>query len=175
LRLARQLLEASRHGRAVALRATTLTYNELPLLSQIIVNAAKAIGVKMNVKILTSTAYFGGTPKTTPWLNGDMTITGWSHRAVPNVFLTAALKSGGIWNAAHYKNKKFDALVDSYIGAIALSDQRKYAKAIESLLLHDTPVIFPYFNYYTSAGGKNVKGFKADALGHVYLSRTSLA
>jgi hypothetical protein len=46
---------------------------------------------------------------------------------------------------------------------------------MQQILLHDTPVIFPYFYYYIGAGSKSVKGYKADALGVIYLSKTSLA
>jgi peptide/nickel transport system substrate-binding protein len=175
VRRARQLLAAAGHQNGVSIHVTTLTYNEVPKLAQIMQRSLKAIGIKMGLTVMTPTAYFGGTPTTTPWLNAPATITGWSHRAVPNVFLSAALKSHGVWNAAHYANKRFDSLTSSYLAAIALADQRRYAKQIETLLLHDTPVIFPYFNAYLQAGSKRVKGFQADALGHVYLSRTSLA
>ena len=107
--------------------------------------------------------------------NSPINITDWGHRAVPNVLLSSALVTGGIWNAAHYTNKKYDALVKSFQAALALKDQRKYSKQIETVLLHDTPVIFPYFYYYIAAGSKNVKGYKSDALGEIYVSKTSLA
>jgi peptide/nickel transport system substrate-binding protein len=90
------------------------------------------------------------------------------------VLLNSALQTGGVWNAAHYSNKRYDALVKSYSGAIALKDQLRYSKQIETILLRDTPVIFPYFYNYLAAGSKRVKGYKADALGEVYLSKTSL-
>jgi peptide/nickel transport system substrate-binding protein len=80
-----------------------------------------------------------------------------------------------VWNGAQYKNPKLDKVIDKYIGAIALSDQRKYAGQIEADMLRDTPIIFPYFYNYLAAGSKKVQGYKADALGSVYLSKTSLA
>ena len=58
---------------------------------------------------------------------------------------------------------------------IALSDQRKYEKQMQLLLLKDTPVILPYFYNYLAAGSKKVKGYKADAQGTMFLSHTSLA
>ena len=45
---------------------------------------------------------------------------------------------------------------------------------MQQVLLHDTPVIFPYFYNYLAAGSTRVKGYKADALGEIYLSKTSL-
>ena len=101
-----------------------------------------------------------------PWLNKPMTITDWGHRGVPNVLLNAALtskavpsKKAGTWNAAHFKNKKYDALYKSYVGALALADQRKYAKQIELLLLDQTPIIFPYFYNSIDAGSKKLQGY----------------
>ena len=35
-------------------------------------------------------------------------------------------------------------------------------------------MIFPYFYNYLAAGTKSVKGYEADPLGTVYLSKTSL-
>ena len=102
-------------------------------------------------------------------------ITDWGGRAIPNVYLTASLKSKGVWNASHYSSKKFDSLANSYIAAISLTDQRKYAKQLELLLLHDTPAIYPYFYYQLGAVSKRVRGYHADPQGQVYLSHVSLA
>ena len=104
-----------------------------------------------------------------------MNITDWGHRAVPNVLITSAFKSKGVWNAAHYSNKTFDKAANAFFGAIALSDQRKYEKQMQLTLLQDTPVILPYFYNYLAAGSKKVKGYKADAQGTIFLSHTSLA
>ena len=57
---------------------------------------------------------------------------------------------------------------------MTLKDQRKFAGIAERILLHDTPVIIPYFFNWTQAGSKKVKGFKADAIGTQYLAKTSL-
>ena len=111
-----------------------------------------------------------------------MTITDWGHRGVPNVLLNAALtskaipsKKSGTWNAAHFKNKKYDALVKSYSAALGLADQRKYARQIELLLLDQTPVIFPYFYNSIDAGSTKLQGYAVDQLGEIYLSKASLA
>ena len=41
-------------------------------------------------------------------------------------------------------------------------------------MLHDTPVIFPYWFKWTQAGSKKIKGFKVDAIGLLALGKTSL-
>jgi peptide/nickel transport system substrate-binding protein len=172
---AKKLIAAA--GLSKGWKAKLVTYQtaELPNLAQIVKQAVKPIGGNIGLQIMTGTQYFAGKDSVTPWLNEQMTITDWGHRGVPNVLLNAALTSKGQWNAAHFKNKKYDALVKSYSAALGLADQRKYAKQIELLLLDQTPVIFPYFFYSIDAGSKKVKGYDNDQLGEIYLSHTSLA
>jgi peptide/nickel transport system substrate-binding protein len=175
-------MAAAGHPHGFSITLTTEQTGEIPQLAQIIQRSVRAIGINMKLQILTATAYFAGSQSgppsgwgTTPWLNAPMNITDWGHRAVPNVYLTAAFESKGIWNAAHYSNPAFDRAAKAYIGAIALKDQRKYAGQMQRILLHDTPVIIPYFYDFLGAGTSNVRGYKADAQGTIFLSHTSLA
>jgi peptide/nickel transport system substrate-binding protein len=109
-----------------------------------------------------------------------MSITPWGGRPVPNVYLVAALstlsKSGaGIWNAAHYSSRPFDAAARSFVAATTHTTENRYATQMQEILLHDTPVLFPYFYYWVAAASRRVKGYKADTQGPVYLSKTSLS
>jgi len=178
---AKQLLSTAGFGSGFAIKLTTEQTGEIPQLAQIIQSSVKQIGITMSLDILTSTAYFAGSQTgppsgygDTPWLNAPMNITDWGHRSVPNVYLSAALETGGIWNAAHYSNPQFDAAAKSFIGAISINDQRTYSKKAEEILLKDTPVIFPYFYQYLAAGLKSIQGYFADPQGTVFLSKTSL-
>jgi peptide/nickel transport system substrate-binding protein len=178
---AKQLMAAAGFSSGFSITLTTEQTGEIPQLAQIIQSAVKAINIDMKLSILTATAYFDGSQLgppsgwgNTPWLNAPINITDWGHRSVPNVFLTSALQSNGVWNAAHYSNPQFDAAAKSFIGAISIDDQRKYAKQAETILQHDTPVIFPYFYHYLAAGSQSVKGYYADPQGTVFLSQTSL-
>jgi peptide/nickel transport system substrate-binding protein len=179
---AKQLMAAAGKAKGFSTQLTTYKAFELPALAQIIQSSAKQIGINMSLRILTATAYYAGSqlgpPKgwgTTPWLNTPINITDWGGRAVPNVYLTSSLQTKGVWNASHYSNKEFDRLSKAFIAAIALKDQRKYARQLQLLLLHDTPAIYPYFYPWVAGGSKRVRGYKADPQGQVYLSKTSLA
>jgi peptide/nickel transport system substrate-binding protein len=181
LKTAKQLMTQAGHPRGFKITLTTEKTGEIPQLAQIIQRSVKALGIDMKLQILTVSAYFAGTSDgpplgwgNTPWLNAPMNITDWGHRAVPNVVLNSAFRSKGVWNAAHYSNKKFDKLVTQFLGAIAVADQRKYEKQMQAILLHDTPVIVPYFYNFLAAGNKKVKGYRADAQGSVFLSHVSL-
>jgi peptide/nickel transport system substrate-binding protein len=182
IRQAKQLIAAA--GLKPGWKTDLVTYQtaELPQLAQIVKQAAKSIGGTINVKILTGTQYYSGSPTQTPWLNNPMTITDWGHRGVPNELLNAALtskavpsKKAGTWNAAHFKNKKYDSLVKAFGAAVSLADQKKISKQIELLLLDQTPVIFPYFYNSLNAGSPKVQGYSVDQLGSEYLSKASLS
>jgi peptide/nickel transport system substrate-binding protein len=179
---AKQLMAAAGFPNGFSIELTTEQTGEIPQLAQIIQNAVKAINIDMKLNIITATAYFAGTQEgppsgwgETPWLNAPVNITDWGHRSVPNVYLTSALESKGIWNAAHYSNPAFDAAAKAFVASISIDDQRKNAKTAEQILLQDTPVIFPYFYYYLAAGSPSVKGYPADPQGTVYFSHTSLS
>lgn len=175
LKKAKQLIEAAGLSKGFSQKLVTYQTAELPALAQIVQQSVKAIGGRLSVKLLTSKQYFAGNNKTTPWLNEPMTITDWGHRAVPNVYLTSAYQSNGIWNAAHYKNKKVDSLIKSFTAAIDLKTQRKYAKQLELVLNHDVPVMTLYFYDVLNAGSKRIRNFYPDAQGLVWVSHTSLA
>ncbi|MEJ7569882.1 MAG: ABC transporter substrate-binding protein [Gaiellaceae bacterium] len=179
---AKRLMAQAGLSRGFKITITVVKTGELPQLAQILQRSVKAIGIDMRIVVLNATAYYAGSQTgpplgfgTTPWLNEPMTLTNWGHRSVPDVLITSAFKSKGVWNAAHYSNKKFDAAAKAFAGAIALSDQRKYEKQMQLILLRDTPVILPYFYNYLAAGSTKVKGYQAEAIGNTFLSRSSLA
>lgn len=179
---AKKLLAAAGYAKGFKVPFIVQKNGEMPQLAQIMQRSARAIGIDLALELQTDTQFFDGTQWTapcsygnTPWLNGAMTLTGWGGRSVPNVYLSSEIKSCSIWNEAQYKNPKLDRVIDKYLGAIALSDQRKYANQIQRTLLNDTPFIFPYFFNSLAAGSKKVKGYNHDASALVYLSRTSLA
>jgi peptide/nickel transport system substrate-binding protein len=102
-----------------------------------------------------------------------MGITDYGHRGVPNVYLSAPLRSDGTWNSAHFNNPQYDQLVSSYIAALDLQAQRDVAGKIQRLLLDETPVIFAYFYDYLTAIRKGVIGVQPTAMGHLFLSQTT--
>jgi peptide/nickel transport system substrate-binding protein len=109
------------------------------------------------------------------WLDSVMGITDYGHRGVPNVFLSAPLKSDGPWNAAHFKNKDYDQLTASYIGALDLESQKADAKKIQTLLLDETPIVIGYFFEYLSASKSGVAGVNRTAMSQIFLNKASKA
>ena len=173
---AKSLLSAAGHASGFSTQLVTENLLEIPQLAQIVQQAASAIGVKINLKVESSSAYYGkATFGNSDWLDATMSLVDYGHRGVPNVFLTAPLqttnaKSGtGAWNAAHFANAQYDKLVAQYIAAVDVSSQKSIAGQIENLLLNQTPVIFPYFYNYLTATAGNVTGVVPTAIGHLFL------
>jgi peptide/nickel transport system substrate-binding protein len=173
---AKALLTAAGHASGFTTQLVTEQLLEIPEFAQIVVQAAADIGVKINLKVESSSAYYGqATFGDSDWLDATMSLVDYGHRSVPNVFLTAPLetinaKTGtGAWNAAHFSNASYDKLAAQYVAAIDLSTQRSIAGQIETLLLDQTPIIYAYFYNYLTATASNVSGVYPTAIGHLFL------
>ncbi len=177
---AKSLLAAAGHGSGFTAQLITENFLEIPQFAQIVAQEAAAIGVKINLKVESSSAYYGkATFGNSDWLDATMSLVDYGHRSVPNVFLTAPLqtinaKSGtGSWNAAHFANAQYDKLSAQYIAAVDLSTQKSIAGQIENLLLAQTPIIYAYFYNYLTATAKNVSGVYPTAIGHLFLNNAT--
>src|SRR3954469_21079721 len=102
---------------ATNLKLTLTCYRsfEMPDYAQRVAQALKKIGINCQVKVYTSAQYFDGVSfgaagKLAPWLGTDFGIVDYGHRPVPLTYLNAALRTGGVWNAARYHNKTFDKM-----------------------------------------------------------------
>ncbi len=171
---AKQLLEAAGVKPGQKITLTTQRYQEIPEYAQLVQNAVKDIGLDMELSVMDSGTYYGDAVfGKSNWLDSAMGITDYGHRGVPNVFLSAPLRSDGTWNAAHFKNKEFDTLAASYIAALDVEAQRADAGKIQRLLLEETPVIFAYFFDYLSASVKGVTGVNPTAMSQIFLDRAA--
>ena len=172
LRQAKQLLEAAGVKPGTEINLTTEQFIEIPDYAVLMQDWAKAVGIKINLKIETQTAYYGNaTFGQSDWLDVQMGITDYAHRGVPNVLLAAPLLSNGAWNAAHFKNPDYDKLVGQFVGAVDLQTQRDLSGKIETLLLDETPIIFGYFYKFLTATSPKLAGVRPAAVSQLFLDR----
>jgi peptide/nickel transport system substrate-binding protein len=172
---AKQLLSAAGHSH-ISTTLYTEQYEEIPALAQVIQQSASKIGVDIKLKVETQTAYYGkATFGQSDWLDGQMSLVDYGDRGVPNVFLEAPLATGGPWNAAHFNNKQYDALVKQYVASVDLSSQKTIAGKIEQLLLAQTPLVIPYFIDGLSATTKKVSGVNPTSISQVFLHKASIS
>ncbi len=173
---ARALMQAAGHGEGFETTLTTERQQEIPDLAVLVQNACAAIGIRVNLRIEDTGAYYGAAqPGRSDWLDSAMGITDYGHRGVPNVTLAAPYLSGGAWNAAHFRNADYDRLVAGYLAATELAAQRDIAGRIQTLLLEETPVIIPYFYDYLCATGPTVTGVAVSGLSQIFLQDAALA
>jgi peptide/nickel transport system substrate-binding protein len=167
---AKSLLSAAGHPNGFTTQLITENFLEIPDYAQIIAQSAAAIGVKINLKVETSTEYYGkATFGNSDWLDATMSLVDYGHRSVPNVFLTSPLQTGGTWNAAHFTSSQYDSLSKQYIATSDLSTQKSLAGQIETLLLNETPIVFGYFYNYLTATAMGITGVYPTAIGHIFL------
>lgn len=160
---AKDLLAQAGVPRGFSVPLYTQDIQELPQLAQIIKDSAAKIGVDITLNIETVAGYYGDAEfGKSHWLDGEMSVVDYGGRPVPDVFLQAPLQTTdadtkqGSWNAAHFSNATYDTLSKQYVAAVDLSEQRKLATQIQTLLLDETPVIVPYFFDLLAASQTNV-------------------
>ncbi|TGQ06715.1 ABC transporter substrate-binding protein [Mesorhizobium sp. M2E.F.Ca.ET.219.01.1.1] len=153
---------------------TTERAYDIPDYAVIIQNFAKKAGIDIKLNVLPQDAYYGSaTFGSSPWLDSNLGITDFGHRGTPDIFLNATLKSDGAWNAAHFKNADYDALLVEYGRARDLQTQRIAAGKIQTLLLDETPEIISYFSQYSRIASAKVEGVRFTAISHLLLDRVS--
>ncbi|WP_158805125.1 MULTISPECIES: ABC transporter substrate-binding protein [unclassified Acidisoma] len=156
---AKQLLAAAGVPKGFKVTLTTEQYIEIPDYAVLIQDFAKHVGIDIKLNVENQSAYYGTAVfGKSDWLDSTLGITDYGHRGVPNVFMRAPLLSDGTWNAAHFKNPTYDALVGQYGKAPDLGGQRVLAKQIQTLLLDETPIIFAYFYDYLVPVKKGLTG-----------------
>jgi peptide/nickel transport system substrate-binding protein len=170
---AKQLLAAAGVPAGFDITLTTERYTDIPEYAQLVQNFAKAIGIKISLKVETQALYYGKSiPGQSDWLDSAVGITDYAHRGVPNTLLGNPLLSNGAWNAAHFKSAAYDALVPRYLKALDLQAQRSAAGDIQRLLLDETPLIIGYFPDLLVPVRKGVAGLVPIAAG-LLLDRVS--
>ena len=173
---ARALMAAAGVANGFEATLTTERLQEIPDYAVLIQNAVREIGIKLDLKIETDSAYYGkAQPGQSDWLDSEMGITDYGHRGVPNVLLGAPMLSTGAWNAAHFKNPEYDKLVAQYVATTDIGVQRDLSGKIQTLLLDETPVIFAYFYDFLGATSKSVDGVVCTAISQLFLANATIA
>jgi len=177
---ARSLMSAAGHAGGFTVDLYTLQLQEVPQFAQIVAQAAAQIGIKINLHVQSTSAYYGkATFGNSNWLDGTMSLVNYGHRSVPDVFLNAPLetysaaKGTGSWNAAHFANAQYDKLVGQYAASIDVSTQKSLAGQIEQLLLDQTPIVFAYFYNYLAASASDTHGVYPTAISHLFLDKAT--
>ncbi len=141
---------------------------EIPQLAQIIQVGAKEAGIELELAGESLDTFYGAQwcpdkPADPPCSGAaELGIVDYGHRAVPDVYLNAALATNGIWNSSQYSSPEFDAAFKAYQGAVGVEAQTAACKDIETILNEDVPVGLPYFYNYFSGHSKSYQGVRVE-------------
>jgi peptide/nickel transport system substrate-binding protein len=167
----KQLLAAAGHANGISAPLVTEEFQEIPQLAEVIKADAAKAGITLTLKIASQTLYYGkATYGNSDWLDGTTSLVDYGDRGAPNVYLEAPLTSAGPWNAARFKNKQYDSLVEQYVAALDLTVQKQIAGKIETLLLNETPIVIPYWIDNLTASTPNVGGLNPTSIAQIYLN-----
>ncbi len=152
---------------------------EIPDLATLIKSQSAEAGFNLEVATENLDTFYGAqwcpTEPADPPCSGaaELGIVDYGHRATPDVYLNAALKSKGIWNSSQYASPEFDAAFAEFQASIGVDAQKVAAKKIETILNEDVPIGLPYWYNYLAASSKAFSGIYSSALGQMFFSSTS--
>ena len=113
---------------------------EIPDLAQLIQQQAAEAGFTLELAGESLDTFYGAQwcpaePADPPCSGAaELGIVDYGHRATPDVYLNAALSTGGIWNSSQYSSPEFDALFTEYQAAIGVDAQTAACGKIEEIL-----------------------------------------
>ena len=174
---ARQLLsDAGSEGLSAVLHCGELL--EIPDLAVLIQSNARDAGIELQVAVESLDTFYGA-----QWCPGagdppcsgasDLGIVDYGHRATPDVFLNAALKTNGDWNSSQYSSPEFDAAFGEFQAAVGVDAQKAACNKIQTILIEDVPIGVPYFYNYLAGSSNQFTGVYSSALGQMFFSSAS--
>ncbi len=152
---------------------------EIPDLATLIKSQAAEAGFNLEVAVENLETFYNAQwcppePKDPPCSGAaELGIVDYGHRATPDVYLNAALKSKGIWNSSQYASSEFDAAFGEFQAAIGVEAQKAACTKIETILNEDVAVALPYWYNYLAGSSKKYNGIYSSALGQMFFSSAS--
>jgi peptide/nickel transport system substrate-binding protein len=152
---------------------------EIPDLAVLIKSNAADAGFNLDVAVESLDTFYGAQwcpaePKDPPCSGAaELGIVDYGHRATPDVYLNAALKTKGVWNSSQYNSQEFDDAFTEFQKSIGVEAQKAACKKIETILNEDVPIGLPYFYNYLAGSSKKYQGIYSSALGQMFFSSAS--
>ncbi len=149
---------------------------EIPDLAVLLKSQAAQAGITLNVAVESLDTFYGaqwcpGEPANPPCSGAaELGIVDYGHRATPDVYLNAALKTNGVWNASQYASTAFDAAFTEFQTSVGVDAQKAACGKIETILNDDVPIGLPYFYNYLAGNSNKFTGVYSSALGQMFFS-----
>jgi len=123
---------------------------EVPDLAAIVQQNAAEAGINLQVDVQSNSTFYGdawcpGANPDDPTLPcdgaGSFGAVDYGHRPIPDIFLSSALATGGVWNSSNYSSEEYDGLLSDYRTAPDVAGQKEAIGKIQKLLHVDQPAL----------------------------------
>jgi peptide/nickel transport system substrate-binding protein len=152
---------------------------EIPDLTVLLQSGAAKAGITLTPAVESLDTFYGaqwcpGEPADPPCSGAaELGIVDYGHRATPDVYLNAALKTKGVWNSSQYSSADFDAAFKEFQSSVGVDAQKAACAKLETILNEDVPIGLPYFYNYLAGNSKKFTGVYSSALGQMFFSGAS--
>ncbi len=130
-----------------------------PDLAVVIKDQWAEAGVNVTVTTLPESVYYGEGR----WLEVNLGITGWGHRAYPQFYLDVMLACEAKWNETRYCNDELDQLIQTAGSTLDEQERVDAYHEIQRILIEEGPLIVPYFFAEYAAINDAFTGFELKA------------
>jgi peptide/nickel transport system substrate-binding protein len=171
------LVEAGAENLSAVIRCGELL--EIPDLAVLIQSNARDAGFNLEVAVESLDTFYGAQwcppePADPPCSGAsELGIVDYGHRATPDVYLNAALATGGVWNSSQYMSPEFDGAFAEFQAAVGVDAQKAACGKIQTILTRDLPILVPYFYNYLAGSWTAFSGVYSSALGQMFVSSAS--
>ena len=152
---------------------------EIPDLAVLMKSNAAEAGINLEVAVESLDTFYGAQwcpaePADPPCSGAaELGIVDYGHRATPDVYLNAALKTKGIWNSSQYASTDFDSAFAEFQAAVGVDAQKAACTKIQTILNDEVPILVPYFYNYLAGSSVGFTGIYSSALGQMFFSAAS--
>jgi peptide/nickel transport system substrate-binding protein len=160
---ARQLLkEAGKENLEFTIDCLKSPPWELAAVQQI-AEMCKPAGIKANINVMPSSAYWK------IWTKTPCGFTRWTHRPLGVMVLNLAYRSNVAWNESHHANPEFDKLLDQAGGIADPVARSKVVGKLQKIMQDDAPIAQPLWRAVFTAGSSKIRGFSMHPVSfHLY-------
>lgn len=142
----------------------THQFLDLPQYAAVIPQMLAAVGIRVRPKVEPTSLYYSH------WTEVPFGLTEWTSRPAVDQLLALAFAGSAPWNAAHWKNPDFDALLADFQAEPDLNRRAELATGMARLLNDEVPAVIAYFVKTLRAANGRVRGLTGNLANSLDLS-----
>jgi peptide/nickel transport system substrate-binding protein len=137
----------------IVLQASDAAFNGAVDMATLLQASAAKSGIKVDVKKEPADGFWDNV-----WLKGDFVESYWGGRAAATQMLAVAFGRSAPWNESHWKNEKFDKLLDDARAETDEAKRKTYIWEMQAMLHEDGGALIPAFRDWLDAHNDKVGG-----------------